>query len=93
MTKEEYEQERSHLQMVIAAAEQNGNHKQAAARRKKLTLLDNEWLLQNLTKRNAVTGDLPKELKVVSVETSETEVVPCDDPVKAFIDFFSYEQE
>lgn len=56
MTKEEYEQERSHLQMVIAAAEQSGNHKQAAARRKKLTLLDNEWLLGTLTQKCGKDG-------------------------------------
>lgn len=42
--------------MVIAAAEQSGNHKQAAARRKKLTLLDNEWLLGNLTAKEAINS-------------------------------------
>lgn len=43
MTKEQYEDERRALQLAIAAAEQHGNVRTAANRRRRLRQLDMDW--------------------------------------------------
>lgn len=47
MTKESYEQERRRLQLAIASAEQRGNVRTAANRRRILRQLDSEYERQN----------------------------------------------
>lgn len=91
MTKEQYEEKRRRLQMAIASAEQSGNRLLSARYRMSLSILDDIWG-DSAAKIMGELG-LPQELKVVHVEASEAEIMPVDDPQKAFNEFFGYEQK